>query len=125
MKDIDLRQTVLEGLIKDICRVLGVEAEYEYRFHPVRKWRFDVAFPEAMVAVEIEGGVWSYGRHNRAATFLRDMEKYNEATMAGWSILRYTWKDVESGAIVEPICKTILRKKAVTCDETGTAGNMS
>lgn len=111
MKDIDLRQTVLEGLIKDICRVLGVEAEYEYRFHPVRKWRFDVAFPEAMVAVEIEGGVWSYGRHNRAATFLRDMEKYNEATMAGWSILRYAWKDVESGAIVEPICKTIALRR--------------
>ena len=54
----------------------------EYRFHPTRKWRFDAAFPSEKVAVEIEGGVWKYGRHNRASGFLNDMEKYNEAAKA-------------------------------------------
>lgn len=60
----------------------------EFRFHPLRRWRFDFAIPELLIAVEVEGGVWTYGRHNRAEGFLRDMEKYNSAAAFGWRILR-------------------------------------
>lgn len=62
----------------------------EYRFHPTRRWRFDFAWPAQRVAVEIEGGAWSQGRHTRGAGFGADCAKYNMATLAGWRILRFT-----------------------------------
>lgn len=64
------------------------KAEKEWRFHPERKWRFDYAWPDKKIAVEVEGGVWSGGRHTRGAGFIKDMEKYNTATVMGWKILR-------------------------------------
>jgi len=62
----------------------------EYRFHPKRKWRFDYAHPELMIAVETEGGVWVQGRHIRGKGYINDMEKYNAAQLLGWKVLRYT-----------------------------------
>lgn len=60
----------------------------EHRFHPVRRWRFDYAWPSEMVALEVDGGVWTGGRHTRGAGFLSDMEKLNAATVAGWRVVR-------------------------------------
>ena len=68
----------------------------EYRFHPSRRWRFDFAWPAHMLAVEVEGGVWVQGRHNRGAGFLADMEKYNEAAILGWRVLRVAGKHIRS-----------------------------
>lgn len=62
----------------------------EYQFHPGRRWRFDYAFPLHMVAVEIEGGAWTNGRHTRGKGFVADLEKYNAAALLGWQLLRYT-----------------------------------
>jgi hypothetical protein len=62
--------------------------EMEYRFHPTRKWRFDFAYPRRMIAVEVEGGVFSRGRHNRPSGFIADCEKYNEAQLLGWTVIR-------------------------------------
>jgi very-short-patch-repair endonuclease len=62
----------------------------EYHFHPLRKWRFDFADAKNKIAVELEGGVWVEGRHNRGSGFTKDAEKYNEAASLGWRILRYT-----------------------------------
>lgn len=66
----------------------GLTPEPEYRFHDMRKWRFDFAWPAQRVAVEIEGGIWSKGRHVRGAGFIADCEKYNEAARLGWYVLR-------------------------------------
>ena len=65
-----------------------LKPEMEYKFHPTRKWRFDFCFPEIMFALEIEGGAFVQGRHTRGQGFLKDIDKYNEATMMGWRILR-------------------------------------
>ncbi|MBE3139168.1 MAG: hypothetical protein IMZ53_01140 [Thermoplasmata archaeon] len=65
-----------------------MKPQTEYKFHPFRKWRFDFAFPEILFALEIEGGVWSKGRHTRGTGFIGDIDKYNEATMMGWRVLR-------------------------------------
>lgn len=62
----------------------------EHRFAPPRRWRFDYAWPDRMLALEVEGGVWTGGRHTRGEGFLKDMEKYNAATLAGWRVLRTT-----------------------------------
>jgi len=69
----------------------------EYQFHPTRKWRFDFAWPLEKFAVEIEGGVWSNGRHNRGKGFIEDCIKYNEAVMLGWRVIRVTTEMVKSG----------------------------
>jgi very-short-patch-repair endonuclease len=60
----------------------------EHRFHPTRRWRFDYAWVEHRVALEVEGGVWIGGRHTTGAGFVKDMEKYNEAACMGWRIIR-------------------------------------
>jgi hypothetical protein len=96
---------VNEGIFKAMCEAHGVPApEAEFRFHPQRKWRFDWAWPDlpsGPLALECEGGVWSKGRHLRGKGFLADVEKYNQAVIMGWRLLRCTPADVESGAVFE------------------------
>lgn len=84
------------------CKAHGLpEPIPEYQFAPPRKWRFDwfwKGFCGPSVALEIEGGAWTSGRHTRGQGFLDDIEKYNEATILGYRVIRCTPADVESGA---------------------------
>jgi len=66
------------------------EPEREYRFAPPRRFRFDFAWPDKLIAVELEGGVWSRGRHVRGKGYESDCEKYNLAQSLGWSVYRFT-----------------------------------
>ena len=68
----------------------SVEWEREYRFHPVRRWRFDFADTSQKIAIECEGGTWSKGRHTRGSGFEKDCEKYNTAQAMGWAVYRFT-----------------------------------
>lgn len=88
-------KTLPSDLFTKICRTeIGTTVYKEHVFHPVRKWRFDYALPEHMIAVEVEGGVWTSGRHTRPQGFINDMEKYNAATVMGWRVLRVTPDDL-------------------------------
>lgn len=74
-----------------ILQASGLPApEREYRFHPTRRWRLDLAYPAQRVGIEVEGGAWVRGRHVRPAGYAGDCEKYNEAAGLGWIILRFT-----------------------------------
>ena len=74
-----------------ICKSrLKVECVKEYRFHETRRWRFDYAIPDYKIAIEIDGGVWIEGRHNRPKGYINDLEKFNEAAAAGWLVLKFT-----------------------------------
>lgn len=67
------------------------EPEYEYRFHPTRKWRFDCAWPDRKLAVEIDGGTWAHKpSHSGGAGHRRDCEKRNAAILLGWRVLTYS-----------------------------------
>lgn len=67
-----------------------IKLEREFMFHPTRKWRADYAITEAKVLIEIEGGAWTKGRHTRGQGFIADMEKYNNAALLGYIVLRFT-----------------------------------
>ena len=64
------------------------EPKKEVLFHPSRRWRFDFAWPEIMLAVEVDG----MGRHNTVAGMANDDEKINEAQIRGWMVLRFNAK---------------------------------
>jgi len=82
-------------------------ANREYRFHDKRRWRFDFAWPEQKLAVEIEGGVWTNGRHTRGAGFIADSEKYNTAALLGWKVLRFHGGAVKDGSAVNTIAPLV------------------
>ena len=77
------------------------EPEREYRFHPTRRWRFDLAYPDLKLAFECEGGIWVSGRHVRGQGFVSDCEKYNEAALMGWTVYRLPGPWIESGLALE------------------------
>ncbi|MFA4972656.1 MAG: hypothetical protein WC683_08580 [bacterium] len=68
----------------------------EHRFCE-RRWRLDFAWPDKMVAVEVEGGRWVGGRHTSPIGFGKDCEKYSEAAARGWRIVRVTPEMIEDG----------------------------
>jgi hypothetical protein len=60
----------------------------EYKFCKERKWKIDYYLPDLNAAIEVEGGVWSGGRHINPKGFLNDIDKYNAITMAQIQLLR-------------------------------------
>lgn len=97
----DLEDTMLFHL-----RAAGLpEPIREFRFaKPIgRQWRFDFAFPEHKVALEIEGGTWSNGRHVRGAGYAEDIAKYNAAVLLGWRVLRATGAMVKDGTALQGV----------------------
>jgi very-short-patch-repair endonuclease len=81
------------------CCAEKLKPEREYIFHPKRLWRFDFAFPEKMLAVEVEGG--ANGRHQRMGGFTADCVKYSTAAALGWRVIRATTTQVVSGQAME------------------------
>lgn len=75
----------------------------EFKFKDDRRWRFDFAWPACRVAVEIEGGVWTEGRHTRGGGYIADMEKYNAAGALGWLVLRFDSAQVKSGVAIKEV----------------------
>jgi hypothetical protein len=81
----------------------------EYLFALPRRWRFDFAWPEQHVAAEVEGGVWTSGHHSRGRGFEADCEKYNEAAIRGWIVLRFTPGMIDDGLAVATIERALRR----------------
>lgn len=113
---------VSPGALKDAFLVL-VQAhglpvpQTEFQFHPTRKWRADYCWPEAMVIVEREGGIFRGGKgggsalggHSSGLGILRDMEKGNAAQVLGYVYLRFTPRQLSSGEAL-PVLKELLSR---------------
>jgi very-short-patch-repair endonuclease len=87
--------------------VLKLLSHKEYRFHPTRRWRFDFAWPEVKLAVEVEGGIFINGAHTRGAHFQSDCEKYAEALVLGWRVLRVEGEMIREGRALDYIQKLL------------------
>ncbi len=101
------RQSKPYPMMEAMCLAHSLpEPVREFKFHPTRNWRFDFAWPKTSVldghyygvALEIDGGAWTRGRHTRGKGFIADMEKLNEAQLLEWVVLRCTPADIKSGA---------------------------
>ena len=84
----------------------GFQCVCEHQFHPGRRWRFDYAIPSAMVAIEVEGGIYTKGRHTRGKGFEADIEKYNTGESMGWHVLRVTPEWLCAPKTIELVKKT-------------------
>lgn len=87
------RMTGQQKIFNTVCEKIGLPRPIpEYKFHDSRKWRIDYFFKNPLngvqVALEVEGGVYGYGRHNRASGFIKDMEKYNAMAEKGILLVR-------------------------------------
>ncbi|MDV7383513.1 DUF559 domain-containing protein [Acinetobacter baumannii] len=92
-----------EVLLATHLRACKIGFEQEYKFHPERKWRADFLITGTKILIEVEGGIWSGGRHTRGKGYLGDMEKYNEAAMMGFTVLRFSTEQVKSGVAIKQI----------------------
>lgn len=90
-----LRQTGATGWVREL------------QFDEARRWRFDFAWPDVSLAVEVEGGTWSAGRHSRGSGFEADCTKYAEAVIRGWSVIRVTTDMVDDGRAIALIGRAL------------------
>jgi hypothetical protein len=83
-------------------RAAGIPTpETEVQFDPEHKWAFDYAWRAWRIACEVEGGVFSQGRHTRGLGYTRDCEKYNQAAILKWLVIRVTTAMVEDGRAID------------------------
>jgi very-short-patch-repair endonuclease len=73
-----------------------------------RQFRYDFAWPDRLLAVEVDGGVWMKGKHARGAGIQRDCEKSVLGWEAGWRVMRVTPELVESGRALQAL-EAVLR----------------
>jgi hypothetical protein len=102
----------VEGLVLQMFMLarrhalLGIR---EHRFHSERRWRFDCAIPELKLAVEYQGGLYMArrGGHQTAKGMRNDWEKFNEAQIAGWTVLLFGPDETRSGEAMNVIERAI------------------
>lgn len=102
--------TYNKNIVKAFFSECGIpEPELEHKFHPTRKWRFDFAWETITndgvekVALEVQGGIWSGGRHTRGAALVKEHEKLNESAALGWRVLYVQPKDLCTKSTVDLI----------------------
>ena len=106
----NVAKTVVQPLypIVSLCRAAGIEEpQPEFRFHPKRQWRLDYAWPLRMLGLEIDGGIWTDGRHTRGSGRLKDMEKQSEAAILGYRLLYVTPQQVKDGTAMDRIRRAL------------------
>jgi len=96
-----LKREALETSLAHQIKAYGLpDPVREYKFCPTRKWRLDFYWEKYKLAVEVEGGVWTNGGHNRGAGFVNNLEKYNQLTMDGIKLLRFHCDTIKNGEAI-------------------------
>jgi very-short-patch-repair endonuclease len=97
------KREALELALLQQLKALGLASglEREHRFHEQRQFRFDFAFPHLRLAIEVDGGIWSRGRHTDPRGYAKDCQKFAEAAILGWRVIRATGDQVTSGIAVQ------------------------
>ena len=108
----------LEELFAAQLERAGVEYERELMLIPGRKFRFDFVFSDHNLVAEIEGAIWTGGRHTSGAGFLKDCEKYNLLVEHGWQLLRFPSNLVRDGSALQQTLRVLGKDAAQASQET-------
>ncbi len=95
------------ALLFQIRAVKLPEPERELKFCPQRRFRFDFAWKQESLAVEVDGGHWIRGRHARGSGIDLDCEKGALALLMGWRVLHVTSTHINSGEAIQWIEKLL------------------
>lgn len=74
----------------------------QYRFTE-RRWLLDFAYPALRLGIEIHGGTFMGGAHNRGARQRQDFEKANALALLGWRLLVFDTTMVRDGTALQTI----------------------
>jgi hypothetical protein len=97
-------EMILENRVAIAGLPLGVT---QHRFAEGRRYRFDRAWPDQLVAVEVQGGIWTRGRHARGSGIAAECQKFSLAAALGWRVLPVTREMIESGEAVRLIAQAL------------------
>ncbi len=107
LKDIikDNKQNKWETMLLYQIKVGGLPTpQTQYKFHPTRKYRADICWPEISLIVEIDGGVWlPKGGHTSGKGYTNDRIRDCEALLLGYKMMRVTPEMVENGMAIDCI----------------------
>jgi len=92
----------------------GPILEKEFNFCPLRKWRADYFHRPTHTLIEVEGGMWTGGRHQRGLGFSADAIKYNVASYMGFRLFRLPASLLKI-EYVEDLVKICLRQTPSDC----------
>lgn len=107
-QDFETRKFLAWCQANDIPQPLGGSLG-EHQFHPERKWRFDWTWVPQKFAIEVDGSIWTQGRHTRGSGWLKDAEKLNEAALANWCVVHCTPQQLYSEATLDLIQRGLSR----------------
>lgn len=85
----------------------------QYKFLEGRRYSFDIAFPDCLLAVEVDGGTHmkQKGGHNSGAGYESDRLKDQEALLLDWVVYRVTPNMITSGHAIRTIKALISKRK--------------
>jgi very-short-patch-repair endonuclease len=100
----------LEQALLRIVRAAGIEvpeAQVRLDWLPPEPGTVDFAYIARCLLVEVDGRTW----HTRDAAYDRDRRRDAEATLRGWTVLRFTWRQVmfEPEYVVDVLQRVLAR----------------
>lgn len=100
-----MSKSYLERITDALISEAGIQTPIrEFRLTEDRRWKCDYVWitPQVKLILEVEGGVFmKKSRHTSGAGFTADCEKYNEAALLGFIVLRVTKYHLISGQAME------------------------
>jgi hypothetical protein len=81
----------------------------EFKFHPVRRWRFDFAITNGAekIAIEVDGG--NFTKHGGRHATDKDREKRRAAAMCGWRVMPFSPQELKRDPVgcVRDVCAAL------------------
>ena len=96
LTDIDEERALSESELESALFALVVEAglpaptlQHEVSIDG-RRYRIDLCYPHLRLAIEVDG----FGVHGSRDAFEADRARQNDLVLAGWRVLRFTWRQI-------------------------------